>query len=167
MNTTEKQQLFLEQYHALFQYVYRYIAYRIDSKAEVEDLVSHILLKAYEDMKRFDPEKGSIRQWVTGIMKFTLADYWKKRKIIIEFDEGAVTQQIDHAHIEQDLDEKIRFQSLIQPLPCDIQRLFILHYVDDLTYDDIARLTNKKPATIRKLFSRFHARLAESLTTSL
>lgn len=143
----------MEDYSNLFDYIYRYIRSRIHDPADCEDLVSEIFVKAVEKTDHFDSTKGSMKQWLTGIARHHLLNYWQRHKLIVPLDDIEISVQPDF--------DQLHFNQLIDHLPAAARQLLLWHYVDDLTYKDIAKLTNKSPAAIRQWFSRIHSQLRQ------
>lgn len=151
---------FIEEYPHLFDRVSRYVYFRIRHKTDAEDIISEVFLAAFKQLSRIDEAKGNLEQYIVGVARYQVIDYWYKRKLIYSLDE--VTEafnQADRLQAETQLDQQLAFEQLISSLPPDTQALFALHYEDGLTYQEIAALVRKKPATIRKLFSLMHQKL--------
>lgn len=149
-------------YHQHFDYVYRYICLRLaEDRISAQDITSQTFYTAFKYRHRYDPKKGSWRQWITGIAKNRLLDHWQKENLTLSLQEVGEAEQLIESHgiSQQKLDHKLLFDSILQSLPGQLRRLLILRYVDDLTYDQIAEITGKKPAAVRQIFSRLHKRL--------
>jgi len=141
----------LAEYSTLYDYVYRYVRVRVSNEDVCRDLVADIFLKAVEKIQYFDASKGSLRQWITGITKHHLLNHWKREK---------------HTFALEDFDlpimpkfDQLEFDQLIDHLPQHIQQLLTWRYVDDLTYEQIADVTGRTPAALRKYFSRLYKKL--------
>lgn len=163
MTIQQKQQLFQEQYHDLFSHVYTYIAFRVGHFATVEDLVSEICVRAYEHLYEFDPVRGTLRQWISGIMKYALIDYFRSRRETLEFSEEQLLLLPTVANLEQRLDHTMAYEYILDQLTPTLRFLLMLHYVDGWNYKEIAQLTGKSHASIRQTFSRLHAHLEKIL----
>ena len=151
---------FLEAYPQLFDRVSRYVYFRIRHRADAEDVISEIIVTVYKQLHKIDDEKGNLEQYTLGVARYQVIDYWYKRKLTYSLDD--VTEAFNYAdrlQADTKLDQQLAFEQLMTSLPPDTQALFALHYEDGLTYQEIARLVQKKPATIRKLFSLIHQKL--------
>lgn len=162
MNEKDKKTLFLKEYSELFDYVYRYICFRVPQKEEAEDLVSEVFLQAYHRLSDFDAGKGNLRQWITGIAKNKLLMYWRRRVIHIDLD--AIPERIlsNNIHADFALDKTMLIERIFHDQCDDIKALLAFRYIDGLTYEEIALCVNKKPDSVRKFFSRLHKRLEET-----
>lgn len=168
MKLSEKKQLFEESYPQLVDKLYRYVYLRVQHQHDCEDLVSEIFLDAYKQLDRYNEDKGVFEQWLIGIARFKIIDYWKSRRITLEIEEAILL--IDGLYSEtmdRQIDTQIMLEQVLQKLPQDIQVMFTLRYIDDLTYEQIAAITNKTPDTVRKLFSRLHQKLRLEFPHSL
>lgn len=148
-------------YNQHFDYVYRYVLFRLGNRQVAEDVTSQTFFTALKHQDQYDPEKGSWQQWITGIAKYRLLDYWQKEKVILSLEE---VQQAENFFFSlpdsiKQLDQKMLFKSIIQNLSKNLRRLLILRYVDDLTYEEIAKITGKTSVAVRKAFSRLHQHL--------
>ena len=154
-STSEKQQAFLEVYPVMFDRVYRYVVRRTPQVEEAKDLVADIMIRAFERLPQFDAEKGSYEQWIIGMAKFALIDYWRRgeRCVLIE---GDVTQE---ENIMNRIDDELSFEHRIASLPNEHKILLRLRYVDDMSLLTIAEMTHTNPSTLRSFFSRTHKRL--------
>lgn len=161
MNIEQKQQLFEQQFKTLYQFAYRYVALRILSSIDREDVVAQAYTDAYARLNQYDEHKGVLQQWLTGILRYKVIDYWRQKKMTVPLDDMAerLLAPRDVTHDAVTLDQKLLFKKIMEQLPDHIRILFTLRYVDDLTYQQIADLTGKKATTIRKLFSDTHKQL--------
>ncbi len=160
MTLSPKQQLFHQQYRELFRYLYTYVTYRVDNITDAEDIVSQTLVDAYEQIEQFNATKGELVQWLTGIARYKIINFWQRNKIMVALEE--VEYQLLHlpqSALEQAIDEEIIFDAVMAQLSPKVQALFALRYVDNLTYEEIAAAVGQQPANIRKIFSLTHKKL--------
>lgn len=151
---------FIEQYPQLFDRVSRYVYFRVHHRADAEDIISSVILETYRTLHRINLTKGNVEQYALGIARYAVIDYWYKRKITYSLDE--ITEVFTHAdtlQADERFDQRLAFDQLMDSLPSDIRALFALHYIDGLTYQEIADIVHKQPASIRKVFSVMHKKL--------
>lgn len=162
MDILEKQHQFQQEYHALFRYIYQYLGLRIQHAPDKEDLACQIIMEAYEHLSDFNTARGSLRQWITGIMKHRLVDFWRKQKVVVDLDAAEhLVSQFSLTNLSTKVDEQLLVDKMMQYLPPATRTLFYMHYVDELTYEQIAELTNKSASAVRKLFSRAQQQLKQ------
>lgn len=160
---------FSQNYSDSFDYIYRYVFIRVNNREITQDLVSKIFLEAFENQEKYDGSKGSWRQWITGIAKNSLLNYWRSHRKFIALEET----ELDHVHFENEslnpgsLSQKLQFERIMNSSSPAVQNLLIWRYVDDLTYEAIADLLHKTPLAVRKSFSRLHKQLKEKFEADL
>ena len=157
---------FSQVYSELYDYIFSYIFVRVKGREVAEDITSKTFLTAFEIKAHYDPKKGSWRQWMTGIAKNCLLNHWRSFKIELSLEEIEQTEK----HIEsyqtskEQFDHQLQFQKIMDVVSDEVRILLILRYVDDLSYEDIAEITNKTSAAVRKAFSRLHKSLKVDLS---
>ncbi len=166
MRIDEKRADFEAQYDELFDLVYRYVAYRIPNRADAEDVVASTVEKAYRKLRQFDPVRGELRQWVSGIARNEVTAHWRRSRPMISLDQLGSVEDLSPSADEK-LSDEMMVEHLTRHLPPEAKVLLTMRYVDDLTYKEIARCVNKRPAAVRKWFSRMHQRLSTQLNEML
>lgn len=91
---TAEKQPFEMVYEEQFSNIYNYIYGQLLHKEKTEDLVSDIFMKAMTNYERYDPQKASVRTWLTNIARNSLIDEYRKSSI--------------RNHVSLDLDEEER-----------------------------------------------------------
>lgn len=161
MTLAEKQAHFEERYSQVFDKLYRYMYVRIPHAADCEDLVAEVMLSAYSHLEQYDPAKGNLEQWLMGSARYHVIDYWRGQRVTLEFDEAILLlDALDReTGLETTIDQKIMVEKMFATLPAEVLALLNLRYSDGLTYEEIAHLTQKQPASVRQFFSRLHKKL--------
>lgn len=121
-------------------YVYR-LAYRLLGDVDMaQDITQDTFLKALGNLKRLQNGRA-LRHWLAQIATHLIQDYWKTQKTEVPFDEAEIA--ITHLdsdtekHVEsRDLREHI--QSALMTLPLIYREAFVLKYVDEMNYQEMA-----------------------------
>lgn len=161
MTLTEKQAHFEQRYTEIFDKLYRYMYVRIPQVDDCEDLVAEVLLGAYSHLEQYDPAKGNLEQWLIGSARYHVIDYWRGQRITLELDEAILLFDAlyQDGSLENTVDNKMIVEKMLTTLPPAVLALVNLRYSDGLTYEEIAQLTQKQPASVRQFFSRLHKKL--------
>lgn len=159
MKEHEKKREFASQYSDLFNYLYRYVCYRVPQREEAEDLVSEIFLQGYHRLHHFDSGKGNLKQWLTGIAKNKLLMYWRRRVVQVDLDNLPEIIDTQQSSALQFIDQRLLLEKLLNHVSADLQALIAFRYQDGLSYEEIAEMIGKQPDAIRKCFSRLHKKL--------
>ena len=60
--------------------VWRYVRSRLPTEVDAEDVTSEVFLKAMRSWDRYEPSKGSVVAWLTGIARHAVADWWRQHR---------------------------------------------------------------------------------------
>ena len=155
---------FEAEYSELFAYISRFVTFRIPHRSATEDVISDIFLYGYARRDTYDPTRGSMRQWFTGIAKRHIAEYWRTLRPTEALREAErVCNDAEYMLLNDALDAKHNVQEILESLSPEHRALFTLRYIDGMTHDEIAALVRKKPSTIRTFFSRALKSLRQDL----
>ena len=116
-----------------------YVRGKLANEHDVEDIVSTVFLKVYQRIDSFDPSKASLSTWIYTITRNTVIDYFKKRKIHIEFsDEIGIDMLPDDSLVNDELLDCLA--DTLELLSERERDLIILHYYKGFTLKRIAEM---------------------------
>ena len=141
--------------------IFTYLMYRLNfDQALAEDLLMDIVLRAYENFNKFDPEKGSFKTWIFTLAHNHLLNFWrdnqKKKTVSLEnLEEEGVFTAVTEADnpVSQDIENK-KIQHILSLMKEDEREIIILRYLEELNYGEIAQITGKNEGAIRTSLSR-------------
>jgi RNA polymerase sigma-70 factor (ECF subfamily) len=133
-----------------------YLALRmLGSPARAEDATHDIFLKAFRSLDRFRG-KAKMRTWLYRIAInhcHNLLQSWHHRKIFSNVDERVLdqaTSEGDHPLRVLEMRELgERIQKTLDALPEEYRLLLLLLADKDLSYEEIAKLTDQSPDSVR------------------
>ena len=158
MTLEEKKAHFAQKYSDVFDYLYRYVCFRIGNKAEAEDIISESFVQAHRKLDDFDPDKGNLKQWLTGIAKNNMLMFWRKKKTFVELDDIEQLEHDSHDEIDR-IDAAMKIEHIFSQLEEKDRALLSMRHIDGMSHDEIAQQIGKQPAAVRKYFSRLHKRI--------
>lgn len=133
-------------------YVFVYELVR-DEQASL-DLVQDTFLAALRHIDGLR-EDGKFGSWLFGIAHQKCIQRWRKRTelLVEELPEppGAVDEAPDEWLIRQE--QEAEFMMLLEQLPPPQRAVLLLHFVEDFSLEDIARITETQVGTVK---SRLH-----------
>ncbi len=144
--------------------IYSYVYFRVGRDRDVvEDLVSDIFLKAYE---KYDGtrEVVVVRSWLYTIARNRIIDHYRTRKETIPVEDIELSETPDALFtlIDDELDLE-RVTHALQELTPLQRTLVTARYLEDQTFDEIARREQMEQPAVRKNVSRGIAKLRELL----
>jgi RNA polymerase sigma-70 factor (ECF subfamily) len=147
--------------------VYRHCLQMLGHPPDAEDAAQEAMIRAYRAMPRF-LGKSSVATWLFRISHNTCLDMLKKpsrkqENVSLEelreagFDPGDSREQPDVVY--QRATEAKRLTEAVLRLPVDQQALLNLRYGEDMSYEQMARVTGLREGTIKSKLSRAKAKL--------
>lgn len=159
MNSKHDQ--FLKYYHDNKDKVFNYLMVRLNfNRPQAEDLLMDIVLKAYENFNKFNPEKGSFSTWIFTIAHNHLVNHWRddiKRKV------SSLEQMEENGYTAASVDPEDRvsvgiqnekIEKILNLMNETEKEIITLRYLQDLEFSEMAKILNKKEGTIRTSLSR-------------
>jgi len=138
------------------------------NSSDAEDVVQEAFLRAFRFSRGFHTGDG--RAWLLKIVRNTSYTWMKKNRrpeIIFDLNEeiaedtskGADSEMLENA--ERDLMRKH-----LLTLPASLREVMVLRHIEELSYKQIAKLTEVPIGTVMSRLSRGRERLQKSLTRS-
>lgn len=162
MEQMQKERLFQQEYHRLYDKLYRYVAARVSSRPDAEDIVAEAIMEGYRTLHGFDEALGNLDQWMFGITRHRMLAHWKKAMAHVDLDEiQEVIADERAADLSKIADVQLRWRKIMDAIPTELHPLITLRFSDGLSYEEIAEATGKSPAATRQLFSRLFRKLRD------
>ena len=146
--------------------VFGFFAYRLNSRADAEDLTQHTFERALRAWDRYDPERASVGTWLISIARNLLIDHYRRdrsssQESIDEHPPEGLpsTPGIDAAGFDLAPDLALALERLGQRE----RELIALRYGADMTGPEIAELTGLTLANVQQILSRSLRRMRAEL----
>ncbi|HSL46183.1 MAG TPA: sigma-70 family RNA polymerase sigma factor [Anaerolineales bacterium] len=149
-------QAFTRLYDAYVERVSRYIYFRVSDERDIEDLVSQVFLKAWENLDRYQPGGSPLIAWLYTIARNLVIDHYRTKKNVMPLEE-AITFPSDMEMPDDIAQTRFDLEAMrdgLQALNADQQQALILKYIAGLPNDSIAKIMNKQEGTVRGLQMR-------------
>jgi len=141
--------------------VYGFIAYRVGSRDDAEDLTQQTFERALRAWGRFDPDKASMATWLLTIARNLVIDHYRARREHAELDDLGDAEPRTHASYDLGLSPALA-GALASLSPRD-REVVALRYGGDLTGPEIAEVTQLSLANVQQILSRSLRRLRERM----
>jgi len=144
---------------------------RIGCRSAAEDLAQETLFRGLRGLATLDnPDKFG--PWLRGIAIRVCGDWLRSRATAdIPFSRlgDDSLDPLDRAETPperiEDEDSRRRLLDEIHALPEDLREVILLHYFDDLTYDDAAELLGVSRATVNSRLAKARELMARKLAS--
>lgn len=146
MTDTEKEQIYRD-YHGK---IYGYILLKINNRQDAEDIAAEVFVKIYSKLDTFDKDKAALSTWIYTIVRNTLTDYFRTRKIFSEIPEDARDDSSpeDEAYSAETL---CKLAGALESLGERERDIIILRYYSGMTLKEIAEKLNVSYAYVKVL----------------
>ena len=156
-------------YEVYFDDVWRWVARLIGSEsADIGDIVQETFLSAARSAASYDPARGSLWLWLTGIARNHVSAYYRARQRDrrirpggdLEADATArLTEWFGNRHSDppdalDSAEATTLVRSAVAQLPVDYQRLLIARYCDESSNKQIAQSSGCSLEAIRSRIAR-------------
>ena len=144
--------------------VYGFIAYRVRSRGDAEDLTQQTFERALRAWTKFDPRRAPARVWLLTIARNLLVDHYRadpssRHRPLDEVEEGELGSEV----AAPDLGIDPELATALATLSQRDREIVALRFGGDLTGPEIAELTGLTLANVQQILSRSLRRLRERL----
>jgi RNA polymerase sigma-70 factor (ECF subfamily) len=140
-------------YERYLEPIYRYVAARLATREEAEDVTSEAFHRAWSSLGAYRA-RGTFRAWVFRIVRRTLADHYRRAQPMARLA-PAVAERVPDEHptpeerLERD-EQQQHARQLLGVLPAEQQDIRCLRFVAELSYPDIAQVLGKREDAVKK-----------------
>ncbi len=137
--------------------VYRLACGMLGNGAEAEDAAQETFVRVWKGLGKFRGE-SSVSTWIFTIARRVCLDALKARKPMVGLEE--VTQRSRSERGPLDID------ALLQELPERAREAVVLFYLQDKSYEEVARTMGAPMGTVKTLLFRARKQMIESVAGS-
>jgi RNA polymerase sigma-70 factor (ECF subfamily) len=149
---------------------------RLTNKNDASDIVQEIFIKVWKNIQRFNPLKASFKTWIFTIARNTAMDFFRKKKSLLfsdlenknidneemnSFAENIPDENLLPDEILQKLEDIELLNKILAKLRPDYQEVLILHYQEEMTFEEIGKILNKPLNTVKSINRRAIIELKE------
>lgn len=134
--------------------VYSYVRNMLIVHDDADDVTQLVFIKIWQHMSNFRGE-SKLQTWIYRIASNETISFLRKKKPQIDFDEAQVYMS-EYLVQDEQLSEReieVKLQKALCYLPFKQKLVFVLRYFEDLSYEEIAELTQ---TTVSALKSSYH-----------
>ena len=147
------QSAFTQLYDEHFDRIYRYVYFRVNSRAEAEDLTQEVFIKALGAIGSYKQRKVPFASWLFRIAHNQIIDYVRKqskqkRASLDEAAEVSVEDPVTMAEQKFEIDE---LTAAVKKLPSAQQEVISLRFIAGLPIAEVAKTLGKSEGTVKAL----------------
>lgn len=136
--------------------IYRYIAYRVPTTSDAEDLTAEVFVNMLDSLPKYQDTGAPFEAWLYRIAAARVADFHRKasRRPQTELSD---TLKADTPQPEDQLQEQQEFQTLrnaLAQLNDEQQQVLILRFVERKSHQEVADIIGKSLSAVRSIQHR-------------
>ena len=133
--------------------IYAYVRNMLISREDADDVTQLVFIKVWQNLSSFRGE-SKLATWIYRIASNETISFLRKKRPEIDFDEAQLfmveTLQQDDSISEREIEAKL--QKALCYLPFKQKLVFVLRYFEDLSYEDIAELTQTSVGALKSSY---------------
>jgi len=125
-----------------------------------EECVSDVFLSVWDNIRSFDKNKNSFKNWICAIAKYRAIDY--KRRYLSKIETVDLSNEIyyvDTQLIKSEVEEEVK--DILTHLSERDRDLFVKHYIEGEDLESIAFKNNTKVSNLYNRLSRGRRKIRE------
>jgi len=161
-----KQEAFVLLYERYFPSTYAWVRFKVP-EVDVEDVTQEIFIAVLKSLHNFRGH-SKFSTWIWKVTNHKIADYYRSHKMISaeqknyeDLAESNVPDLTESVETRGDNFEII--QTALCQLPKNYQDILLMRFVDDLPFNEIARVNGQSLEATKSLFRRSVAALAAKM----
>ncbi|MBQ9138437.1 MAG: sigma-70 family RNA polymerase sigma factor [Alistipes sp.] len=154
--------------------IYAMLVKRATNADDVDDLLQEAFMKAFVNINRYNPDYD-FGAWICTIAKNTFVDFNRSRRSkALNPDnnlplEGRCTNNAQAASPSPEesiinAQQRAQIERYIATLPEDYRELFVLRFIEEYTYEEIAETLQMKLGTVKTRIFRVRAMMCRLIT---
>lgn len=142
--------------------IFNFVAHLTD-KNNAPDIVQETFIKVWKNLRKFDSAKASFKTWIFTIAKNTATDFLRKKKSLlfsdlenkngdednINFSENIPAEDLLPDEILQKMQDSDLLNEHLDKLSLQHKTILILHYQEEMTFEEIGKFLNKPLNTVK------------------
>lgn len=143
--------------------IFAFISFKIRNYDDAKELAQEVFLKIYLNIENFD-SSFKFSTWAFKIAQNLTIDYFRKRHIILTelSDKSAITFKNGFSNLIESEENK-KIWDAVEKLPEEFKEVIILRHLQELSYEEIAKILNLKLGTVKNRIFKARKQLANLL----
>lgn len=154
--------------------IYTMLVKRSCNPDDVDDMLQEAFMKAFVNIDRYNPDYD-FGAWICTIAKNTFVDFNRSRKSKALNPDNNLPLDSRHTNSAQataptpeesiiNAQQRAQIERYIATLPEDYRHLFIMRFVEEYTYEEIAETLQMKLGTVKTRIFRVRAMMCKLIT---
>lgn len=147
--------------------IYRYIYFFVYNQALAEDLAQNTFIKAWKSFPSFSEKIGTLQAYLYKIAKNNVIDYQRKKKeVSLEVMEDVFPSGEDLEEMVTKIQNAEMVNKELLGLDKEEKQIIVLRYFEELSYEEIAKVLERKEGAIRVQVHRILKKLKDKIESN-
>jgi RNA polymerase sigma-70 factor (ECF subfamily) len=159
MDSKKKQ--FEKAYEEYARGILRHAYFKVKDKETAEDMVQETFFKAWRNI--VDEEGEDIKNtkaFLYKILNNTIIDYYRTKKEVYSLEQSfeenenlAIEENTDEKRLDDEIDN-LKLKKYLSEIKEEYREILIMKYMDDLSINEMSKITNRSPVNVRVTIHR-------------
>lgn len=140
--------------------ILRHAYFKVKDKEAAEDMVQETFFKAWRNIVDEEGEIKNIRAFLYKILNNTIIDYYRTKKETYSLEQSfeenenlAIEENTDEKRLDDEVDN-LKLKKYLSEIKEEYREILIMKYMDDLSINEISKITNRSPVNVRVTIHR-------------
>jgi RNA polymerase sigma-70 factor (ECF subfamily) len=142
--------------------IYRYVAYRVGSDEDAEDITAEVFVRMVESLSSYTDTGAPFEAWLYRIAAARVADFYRKRKrrTHVELTDNLVSDDTEPEERLLEHQEAIQLREAVRHLGEEEQTILLMRFVERKSHYEVAELLDKSVSAVKSAQHRALVKLA-------
>jgi RNA polymerase sigma-70 factor (ECF subfamily) len=151
-------------YESYVDIIYRYVAYRVSSSIDAEDLTAEIFVKMIEGLPKYRYTGAPFEAWLYRIAFSRVTDFHRRgRRVQAEVTDSLHDDAPTPEEHLQDAQEVETLRGALSGLSDEQQHILVLRFIEHKSHQEVADITGKSVSAVKSIQHRALIDLASRL----
>lgn len=152
-------------YEIYAQQIYRYVAFRVPTTADAEDITGNVFLKMLESLPTYRERGVPFEAWLYRIAAAKVADFYRRqrRRPQVELVESIRQDEPLPEEALEDRQELETLQTALRGLTAEQQNILLLRFIEHKSHQEVADIVGKSVSAVKSIQHRALTELANRL----
>jgi RNA polymerase sigma-70 factor (ECF subfamily) len=151
-------------YESYVAIIYRYVAYRVSSGVDAEDLTAEIFVKMIEGLPKYRYTGAPFEAWLYRIAFARVTDFHRRhRRVQTEVTDSMHDDAPSPEESLQDAQELETLRGALTGLNDEQQHILVLRFIERRSHQEVADITGKSVSAVKSIQHRALVDLASRL----
>ena len=143
-----------DHYHSM---IYRFVAVKVGSREEAEDITHQVFLSAWQNVKKYKHRGHPFSSWLYQIARNQVIDHYRAKKDEVSLEKFDPEFFIIPATASLDISTKLEIEKVhaaIKKMKPDYQDVIVMRFVEDISLKETAAIMKKTEGAVKLLQHR-------------